>query len=180
MVIPQGFIGDFIIAVGVLGVGVPFRYGPDLTIFIGHHNVAFAGGLAGELEGHIGESPHVRPTALTNLNELQVSTDHLVVGSVAVPELDDLSILTDLEGADDLVGVEVPFSRLALHHLVGAVGQSANVRLGDAVHHLDGGAHLARFIQSAVHIHGVHTLIGDFKKGSIQAGPTQGCKQARF
>ena len=48
------------------------------------------------------------------------------------------------------------------------------------VHHLDGGAYLAGLIESAVHIHSVDTLVGDFEQGAIQTGPTQGGQQAGF
>ena len=178
VVIPSAFVLHTIVAVGVLGVGVPLSGGTHFTVFIGHHNMGFPSSFRRQFEGHIGEPLHIGFAALTDFDELQVSTDHLVVGGVAVPELNDLPILPDLEGANRLVRMEVPFSRLALHHLVGAVGQGAGVRLGDAVHHLDGSAHLAGFIQSAVHIHGVDGFIGDLKESAIQAGPTQGGEQA--
>ena len=112
MVIPQGFIGNFIVSVGVLAVGVPIRYGPDLTIFIGHHDMGFPSGFRGQFESNIGEPLHIGFAALTNLDELQITSYHLVVGGVAVPELNDLPILPDLEGANRLVRMEVPFSRL--------------------------------------------------------------------
>ena len=122
MVIPSTFVLHTIVAVGVLGVGVPLGGSTHLAVFIGHHHVSFSRGLAGELEGHIGEPVHIGLAALTNLDKLQVATNYLVVGSIAVPVLDDLSILADLERPDDLVGVKVPFAGFALHHLVGSVG----------------------------------------------------------
>ena len=178
MVIPCTFVLHTIVAVGVLGVGVPLGGSTHLAVFIGHHHVSFSRGLAGELEGHIGEPVHIGLAALTNLDKLQVATNYLVVGGVTVPVLHHLAILPDLEGSDDLVGVEIPFAGLALHHLVGTVGQGAGVCLGDAVHHLNGSAHLAGLVESAVHIHGVDGFIGDLKKSAVQTGPSQRCEQA--
>ena len=161
-------------------MGIPLCGSPHFAIFVGHNDVGFSRGLAGELKGHVGEPGHICLAALANLDKLEVASHHLVVGSVAIPELDDLPILPNLERAHGLVRVEVALPRLGFHHLVGAVGQSPGICLGDAVHHLDGGAYLAGLIESAVHIHSVDTLVGDFEQGAIQAGPTQGGQQAGF
>ena len=142
--------------------------------------MAFPSGLAGELKCHVGEPVHIGLAALANLHKLEVAANHLVVGGVPIPELDDLTVLPNLKGAHGLVRVEVALARLALHHLVGAVGQGAGVCLGDAIHHLDGGAHLTRGVESTVDVHRVDTLVGDLKKCPIQRGPAQGGQQAGF
>ena len=111
---------------------------------------------------------------LTYFHELEVSTNDLVVGRVAVSELDDLPILPNLERAHGLVGVEVTLPRLALHHLVGAVGERAGIGLSNTVHHLNGGAYLTGLVESAAHIHGVFRFVGNFKERPIQAGPAPG------
>ena len=112
MVIPSAFVLYTIVAVGVLGVGVPVRYGPDLSVLVCHNNMGFPSSFRCQFEGHIGESPHVRLTAFAHLHELQITSYHLVVGSVTVPVLHHLAILPDLEGTNRLVGVKIPFSRL--------------------------------------------------------------------
>ena len=129
-------------------MGVPLCFRADLTVFIGNNNVGFAGGFRNKFEGHIGEPAHVGLAALANFYELEVATDNLVIGSIAVSELDDLPILPNLERAHGLVGVEVALPRLCF--------------------------------QRIVHIHRVYTLVGDFKKSAIQAGPAQGSEQPGF
>lgn len=115
------------------------------------------------VSGYIGEPPHVGLVALANFYELEVAANDLVIGCIAIPELDDFSILADLERAHGLIRMEVSLAGLGFHHLVGAVGQSPGVRLGNTVHHLDGGAHLAGLVERATHIHRILGFICDFK-----------------
>ena len=180
VVIPQGFIGDFIVAVGILRVEIPLGGGSHLAVLVRHHNVAFTRGLAGEFKGHVGKPVHIGFSALAHLDKLQVATDDLVIGSVAVPELDDLPILPNLERAHGLVGVEVSLAGLAFHHLVGAIRQGPVLGLGDAVHHLDGSAHLTGGVESTVDVHSVLRFVCDFKESPVQAGPAQGSEQPRL
>ena len=139
--------------------------------------MGFPGGLGGQFEGHICEAMHIGLATLTYFHELEVSTNDLVVGRVAVSELDDLPILPNLERAHGLVGVEVTLPRLALHHLVGAVGERAGIGLSNTVHHLNGGAYLTGLVERATHIHRIDTLVGDFKQGTVQAGTAQGSEK---
>ena len=73
--------------------------------------------------------------------------------------------------------MEVAFAGPGFHHLVRAIGKRPGVRLGNPIHHLDGGAHLAGLVERAAHIHRVDTLVGDFEQGAIQAGPAQGSEK---
>ena len=180
VVVPQGFVLHVIVAVGVLRVGVPLGFRADLAVLIGHNDVGFSRGLAGELKGHVGKPVHIGFSALADLHKLEVAANDLVIGCISVTELDDLPVLADLERAHGLIGVEVALPRLGLHHLVGSIGQGPGVRLGDAVHHFEGGAYFAGGIKSAVHIHGVDALVCDFKKRPIQRSAPQGCKKPGF
>ena len=155
VVIPLGFIGNPIVSVGVLAVGVPLSLGADLAVLVRHHDVGFPRGLRDELKGYIGEPPHVGFAALADLHKLEVAANDLVIGCIAISKLDDLPVLADLERTYNLIGMEVTLPRLALHHLVRAIGKRPGVRLGNPIHHLDGGAYLAGLVESAAHIHGV-------------------------
>ena len=86
---------------------IPAGFRADFTVFIGHNDVRFPSGLAGELKGHVGEPAHVGFAALANLHKLEITSHHLVVGGVPIPELDDLAVLSDLERAHGLIRVEV-------------------------------------------------------------------------
>ena len=146
MVIPRSFVLYTIVAVGVLRVGVPLGFRADFTVFIGHHNVALTSGLAGELKGYIGEPPHVGFAALANLDKLQVASHYLVVGSIAVSELDNFAICSNLERPHGLVRVEVALPRLCFHHLVRAIRQGTGIGLSNTVHYLDGGTYLTGLV----------------------------------
>ena len=146
VVIPQSFIGDFVVTVSVLRMRIPARFRPHFAILVSNENVAFPSGLAGKLEGDIGEAVHVGFSALADLHKLEVAANDLVIGCVAISVFHYLPIFPNLERAHGLVRVEVALPRLGFHHLVGAVGQSPGICLGDAVHHLDGGTHLAGLV----------------------------------
>ena len=146
MVIPQSFIGDFVVTVSVLRMRIPARFRPHFAIFVRHHNVGFPGGLGGQFEGHICEAMHIGLAALTYFHELKVAANDLVIGCIAISKLDDLPILPNLERAHGLIGMEVTLPGLALHHLVRAIGERAGIGLSNTVHHLDGGTHLAGLV----------------------------------
>ena len=180
VVIPLGLIGNPVVAVGVLAVGVPFCFGADLAVFVRHHDVGFPCGFRDELKGHIGETGHVALAALAHFHKLQVATDDLVIGSIAVPILYHLAILPDGKVSHGLVGMQVALTRLYLLHFIGAVRQRTVFGLGDSVFDLDGSAHFAGVIESAVDVHSVLGLVGDFKESAVQACTAQRREQAGF
>ena len=73
--------------------------------------------------------------------------------------------------------MEVTLAGLAFHHLVGAIRQGPVLGLGDAVHHLDGSAHLTGGVESTVDVHSVLRFVCDFKESPVQVGPAQGSQQ---
>lgn len=139
--------------------------------------MALTSGLAGQLECHIGKTVHV---VLADLNELEVTTDDLVVSRLTLAVLSDLAICTDGEIPHLFVRPEVALAGLALHHGVGSIWQSPHVRLRYAVLDLYGQTHLIRLIKSSVDVDCPLTLVGDLKQRAIQTRASQRGQQQGF
>ena len=161
-----------VVAVGVVGVGVPRGGGAKVAVLVGHDNVALSGGLARHLEG---DAHKTLGGGVRLLGELKVRALHLIV-DVPVPgdRVHEDAVLGDGELMGGAVGEVVALDAADLLQGVVTGGEAQLVRGRVAV--LDGkGLHnVTLAVGHSVHEDRVVVLGPDLERSPVEGrGPAE-------